>query len=267
MKGGIWLYFRYMGISFKAQLQYKASFIMEIAGHFLVTGIEFLGVYALFSRFGRLKDWSLAEVSLLYGLVGVIFALADMFSRGFDLCGQFVQSGDFDKYLLRPRSVVLQLLGYDFQLKRFGRLAQGLVVFLWGASQLPAVWRAGSLFIIGFAIAGGISLFMGLFILQATLSFWTVETLEMMNALTYGGVFTAQYPMSIYQDWFRKFFIFIVPLCCICYFPVLTLLGKTDAAHFPVWLGWVSPAAGIVFLVVSLQVWKLGVRHYTSTGS
>jgi len=32
-------------------------------------------------------------------------------------------------------------------------------------------------------------------------------------------------------------------------------------------LRWMAPAAGLLFLVGALQVWKLGVRHYTSTGS
>ena len=48
--------------------------------------------------------------------------------------------------------------------------------------------------------------------LQATLAFWTTETLEIVNTVSYGGVETAQYPLSIYRPWFRHFFTFVVPL-------------------------------------------------------
>ena len=63
-----------------------------------------------------------------------------------------------------------------------------------------------------FAIAGGVCLFIGLIILQATSAFWTTESLEVWNAFTYGGVTMSQYPLSIYRPWFRRFFTFVIPL-------------------------------------------------------
>jgi len=30
---------------------------------------------------------------------------------------------------------------------------------------------------------------------------------------------------------------------------------------------WFAPFIGIAFLILSLQVWQFGVRHYRSTGS
>jgi ABC-2 type transport system permease protein len=35
----------------------------------------------------------------------------------------------------------------------------------------------------------------------------------------------------------------------------------------PAWLGWVSPLAGFAFLWLASGAWRLGVRHYASTGS
>jgi ABC-2 type transport system permease protein len=72
---------------------------------------------------------------------------------------------------------------------------------------------------------------------------------------------------SIYDGWFLKFFIYIIPLACVNYFPVLTIIGKPDPLHFPAWLGWVSPLSGFAFLAGSLLVWEFGVRHYRSTGT
>ncbi|XXX55556.1 ABC-2 family transporter protein [Sorangium sp. So ce124] len=58
-------------------------------------------------------------------------------------------------------------------------------------------------------------MFYGLLVLQATLCFWTVESLEIMNAWTYGGTEAAQYPLTLYRDWFRRFFTFVVPLASV----------------------------------------------------
>ena len=61
----------------RGQMQYRASFVMLSLGHFFVTGIEFVSVWALFQRFGSLEGWTLPEVALFYGLVNIAFALSD----------------------------------------------------------------------------------------------------------------------------------------------------------------------------------------------
>jgi ABC-2 type transport system permease protein len=257
------LYFRYIGISVRGQMQYRASFVMLSLGHFFVTAIEFLGIWAMFDRFGSLRGWSLAEVAMFYGMINVAFALTDGFARGFDIFPQAVKSGDFDRLLLRPRSTAFQVAAQELQLMRVGRLMQGLVVLVWAMTTLHVAWSVAKVALMVFAILGGACLFYGLFVLQATLSFWTIETLEIMNTVTYGGTETGQYPLTIYRPWFRLFFTFVVPLACMNYLPASIILGRGEATAWQ----WISPAVGVIFLMVTLQVWKIGVRHYRSTGS
>ena len=108
---------------------------------------------------------------------------------------------------------------------------------------------------------------MGSSILQATLAFWTVEPLEIMAAFSHGGVETGHYPLEIYRRWFRGFFTFVIPLGCVGYLPSLALLGKPLPAGIPAALPWLAPLAGLVFFGIALQLWRLGVRKYVSTGS
>ena len=103
--------------------------------------------------------------------------------------------------------------------------------------------------------------------LQATLAFWTTETLEIMNAVTYGGVETTQYPLVIYRPWFRKFFTYAVPLAAISYYPSIAIMGRPDPLGSSLLFQYLSPLIGVGFLALSLQVWKIGVRYYRSTGS
>ncbi len=89
-----------------------------------------------------------------------------------------------------------------------------------------------------------------------------------MNTVTDGGRETAQYPLSIYRPWFRRFFTFVVPLACVSYFPAIAILGRRDGAlGTPRWFQCAAPAIGVAFMLVCLQVWRIGVRHYRSTGS
>ena len=262
------LLLRYARASFRAQLAYPASAILLGLGAFLATIIDILAIWALFARFGAIGGWRLGDVALFFGLVSISFTIADFLSRGFDVFGSdFVRTGAFDRILLRPRSATLQLIGYEFRLSRFGRFAQGAVMVWIATAVLPVRWDAGRVALALWTVAGGVALFFGLLVLQATLAFWTVESLEVMNALTYGGIQAAQFPLSLYAGWFRNFLIFVVPLGCVAYFPVLAILGKPDPLGAPTWLLSLTPLAGWVFLALSFVAWRVGVGKYTSTGS
>ena len=261
------LYLRYVGVSVRSQMQYRASFLLSTLGHFLLTGIEFVAIWALFERFRDIDGWRLPEVALLYGIANIAFALAEGAGRGFDMFSRLVKSGDFDRLLLRPRSTAFQVAASEVQLLRVGRFAQAAIVLVWALGELDVAWTVARVALFAAAILAGVCTYFGLFVLQATLSFWTTEGLEVMNVVTYGGVESTQYPVSIYREWMRSFFTFVVPLALVGYYPVLAITGRGDPWSAPAWLPWTAPLVGPLFLVASLWVWQVGVRHYRSTGS
>jgi|SRR5579872_3212327 len=262
------LYGRYVAASLRAQFSYPGTLALMSAGQFLVTVIEFAGVWALFKRFGSIAGWRLGDVALFYGFVSIVFSFGDAVTRGFDVFGStFVKTGGFDRLLLRPRTTVLQLLGYELRLTRVGRLAQGILVFAIGARLTGFDATPQALAILVWAGMGGVALFSGLFVFQATWSFWTVESLEAMNVLTYGGEAAAEYPLNVYVRWFRDFLMFVVPIGCVTYLPMLAAMGRVDPLGSPAWAGLFTPAAGFAFLGVALFSWRFGLRHYASSGS
>lgn len=102
-----------------------------------------------------------------------------------------------EKTVKAARSTVLQLIGHEVRLSRLGRLLQAFAVLVLATSLVPIAWDAATVAIAMWAVAGGVALFAGLLVLQATLAFWTVESLEIMNVLTLrrvpGGAVSAQY--------------------------------------------------------------------------
>lgn len=261
-------YMHYAAASIRAQMQYPATFLLNCFAQFLGTVIEILGVWALFQRFNQIGGWSFGEVAIFYGLINIIFSLADAITRGFDVFGpEFVKTGNFDRLLLRPRTAAFQLFAHELRLSRVGRFAQGVIVFAVGAAAIHFVWSPQAVFLLAWAIVGGIALFSGILVLQATLAIWTVESLEVANIMTYGGVQAAQYPMGIYARWFRTVLTYVIPIACVAYFPVVAALGRSDPLGTPDWILPLTPAAGFAFLALSLWVWGFGVRRYTSTGS
>ncbi len=262
------LFLRYIRNGLRAQMLYPTAFLLRLVTQFTVTIVEFAGLWALFARFGHVRGWTFPEIALFYGVVSTAFSLVDMSTRGFDMFGpQFVKTGDFDRVLLRPRPATMQLVGFEFGFTSIGRLAQALVAMAVAVALLDIGWTAAKVALLLGAITGGAALFAGILILQATLSFWTVESLEFVNTITYGGVEAAQYPLDIYAAWFRKFLIYVVPLGCVVYFPAAAVLGRSDMTGIGAWFGAVSPLAGFAFLGLAFLAWGRGIAHYTSTGS
>ena len=267
MRDGLRLYFRMIGMQVRSEMQYRASFVAELVGNLLITGLDLVMVAVLLMRFQAIGGWTLAEVVFLYGSSAVSFSLAELFVGTFDNFEQWVVRGDFDRVLLRPLPVIFQMLTGAFPLRRFGRLAQGMIALGVAFALLKPVWDVGHWLFFGVMLAGGALFFMAIFVLGATLSFWSPQMHEVANIFTYGGQFMTSYPMHIYDAWLRSIFTFVIPLAFVNYYPALFLLDKSDPLGLPGWLAFLAPFVALAVFRGALAVWRVGVRHYQSTGS
>ena len=258
------LYFRYIFILLKSQMQYRVSFWLLSAGQFFVPLSVFAGLYFLFERFGNIKGWSFFEVALCFSVVHMAFSISECFARGFDSFSGLVSTGEFDRVLVRPRSTIVQIMGSKFEFTRIGRLLQSVGVLIWALFNLAINWNITRVITLVLMVISGVFIFAGIFILAATLCFWTIQGIEVANIFTDGGREMSQYPLNIYKKWVTRFFTFVIPFGCINYFPLMYVLGRVKDNQI---LYMLSPLYGILFIVPCLFVWKFGVMHYKSTGS
>jgi ABC-2 type transport system permease protein len=265
----LYIYLRLIGVQIRSQLQYRVGFVMDVLATALIVVSEFGALALVFDRFGHIRGWTIGEVAFLYSLVEISFGVMDMVFSGFDpqRFGLEVRRGTFDQLLLRPINITVQVMGLEFVLRRVGRIFLGVVVFFIAVNWVDVQWTAVKLLYLPFVIAGMIAFFGGLFIIGSTITFWTVESIEVMNILTYGGSFTISYPMHIYPDALRRFFTYIVPAIFLNYYPALYFLNKSDPANPPLILAFLAPLVGTAVLAVALVFWRFGIRHYQSTGT
>jgi ABC-2 type transport system permease protein len=258
------LYLKYVLVLLKVQMQYRVSFWLLSFGQFLVPLSVFAGLYFLFERFGSIKGWSFFEVALCFSVVHMAFSISECCARGFDSFSSLVSSGDFDRVLVRPRSTVVQVMGSKFEFTRVGRLLQSIGVLIWALFNLTVNWNVIRVTTLILMVISGVFIFAGIFILAATLCFWTIQGIEVANIFTDGGREMSQYPLNIYKKWLMRFFTFVIPFGCINYFPLMYVLSKVEENQV---LYMLSPIYGILFIVPCIFAWRFGVKHYRSTGS
>lgn len=262
------LYLKLIGARIRAQMQYKTSFTLELLAFALVTGLEFLLIPILFTRFPSLAGWKLAEVALLYGMTSLPFGLAEMIGRGFDAPFEvMMQRGTFDTVLTRPLGSFFQILASDFQLRRLGRSFQGVAVLVYAFPSLSITWTPAKLVLLLLTVVCGVVIYLSLMVINATICFWTIKTPEVMNIFTFGGDYLVSFPLSIYSRAIRNIFLFVIPVAFVNYPTVLYVLERNDPFGSPASLAWAAPLAALLFFAVARGIWHVGVTKYASTGS
>ena len=253
------------GLWVRASFAYPTSFaLMTIAG-FLITGLDFVALWLMFTHLDRLGHFSLMEIALLYGASGVGLRIADLLIGSVERIGIYVRTGQLDQMLTRPVPLLVQICADNFSLRRFGQISQAVIVFTVACTQVD--WTALRVLVaVSMLISSGV-IFFGLFVAFSCVQFWTTDASEFANAFTYGGNTITQYPLSIYPGELTKGLTFLMPIAFVNWYPCLYLLGRDDPFGLPTWLQFCSPVAAAVVLGGALIAWRTGVRHYTSTGS
>src|SRR5205085_12067693 len=102
-----------------------------------------------------------------------------------------------------------QVATSDVRLRRLGRITQGCVAFVVALGWLPNLhWTLAKWIALLIGVGSGALLFVAVLLLGATLCFWTIETTELFNILTYGGREMLSYPLVIYHQMLQRFFLF-----------------------------------------------------------
>lgn len=262
------LYSRLVMMQIRAQLQYKLNLVLDIFTYLGVTAIELLSVLLYFGVFPTLLGWHIGEVALLASIMSFCFGLAEMIGSGIDGFSETIKQGEFDRVLLRPVGTFMQIIGSDFRLRRLGRMTQGLIGFLIALKLLPGLhWTLGKVAVLCLGIASGSAIFVSILLLGATICFWTVETTELTNILTFGSREMLSYPITIYSQGLQRFFLFIVPVAFGSYVPSCYILGRPLPFGLAPSIAFASPLAALVFALAAGWMWSFGVRHYQGTGS
>lgn len=260
------IYFLLVGARARAQLEYRASAVLQLVGTMLISLLDLAAILILFDNVPRLGDWSVAEVALLYGIASISFGFADLLVGHLDLFPEMIRDGTFDGILVRPLPSLFQVVASDFSLRRVGKSLQGVAVLIVALVQLDVDWTLGRALALPLAIVSGVVIYAGVWIALATIAFWIVDAIEFVNAFTYGGNYLSQYPLPIFGRWLRGMMIFVIPIGFVAYFPALYLLDRPDELGLPDALRYASPLIAVAVALVAHLVWTNAVRHYRSAG-
>jgi len=251
----------------RAQRSYRASFTVEVIGATVFTGLDLLTVLVIFRVTRTLGGFAFPSVFLMSTTSGLSFAAADLVVGNVEKLRLGIRTGQLDVLFIRPLGILRQLVATDFELRRIGRVIEGLVAVGIACALAHVAWSVPVALLLVLTVVSGTVFFGALFVAGATVTFWWIDSGEFANGFTYGGRDFTTYPVNVYGTFFRRLFAFGLGFAAVAYYPVLTLLHLPDPLGLPTWTGWLSPVVAAVAAAAATAAWRAGVRHYRSTGS
>lgn len=255
------LYIKTLKMHIKSTLEYKASFIISFISQILVFFSYYFIILSLFSKFGNIKGFTLYEVLLCFSIIQFGYAFCETFARGIDQFDKLIIKGDFDRLLIRPQNILIQVLCYDLDLVKISRLIQAIIVFVIALVNLNIDWTILKVVALLLMVLSSIVIFFGIFLLAASFCFFTIQGLEVRNLFTDGGKHMAQYPIGVFNKGFIIFFTIIIPYAFVNYYPLLYVLGKSNNIFYML-----SPLIVFIYLIPCFIIFNIGSKRYQSVG-
>ena len=263
----LWIVLALARASMRSEFQYRANAISSVIGGILYQLTGFLVVFIIVDRFNSIGGWTLAEITLLYGMRltshGVFYLC---FSQLFDL-DRVLISGEFDRFLVRPIHPLLQMFTRKLRVNCFGDLIGGTALLVAAAPRVAIDWGPLSVGFLVLAIVGGALVEGSVQVTLSSLSFRFLNALAVRT--TANEIFNqyGNYPQRISPTALQYALTFVLPVAFVAWFPASALLDRTGGLVVPGWLAWLAPLIGLGAFLIALRIWNRASRGYQSSGT
>lgn len=258
------LYRVFTGQFFKTIVQSKANFFIGLAGFFLtqITGIAFL--YLVFEHIPMLDEWTLEQLIFIYGFAQIPRGIDHLLTDNIWLLAwRFVVNGKFDRYMLRPMNLFLQLIFEQLQPDALGELLVGGILVGISLGKGIVIVDAVHLALFVVSILAGALIYTSVKLLFASFAFWIKVSGPVVNT-AYQLADFAKYPTGIYAKGVRLIITWIIPFAFVAYIPASYFLKPEVSALGTVGI---EVVIALVFFTIAYGVFTLGTRAYESAGN
>lgn len=177
------VYLRMMILNLESQMQYKISFFMTVLGQFITAFAGLFSIEFIFEHVDKIYGFNYTDVILCYAIVVLSFSIGEAFAGGLARFGSILGNGEFDRALVRPGNVVLQVLAPSVDFTRIGLLIQSVGTLAYAIGRSAIQWDYKKIITLVLMVVCGSILFFSMFLFKATFTFFTVQDLDFLNYL------------------------------------------------------------------------------------
>lgn len=260
------IYWKLMGASVKAKMEYKASFLLFLVAVIIYYGGQLGVILVVLNRFQHIKGWELSEIAFLYGLLVFSQGITSILFNALNTFDDLIVQGNFDRYLVRPLDPMLQIICNRFEVSSIAHFVIGITALVFGSVKAGIVWTPGKILFFPVVVAGAVLIQGAIRLGVSTAAFWTTRNRPLVHTLVFSSKEFIYYPISIYNAGIQFLLTFLFPLAFINFYPSYFFLNHTGDTLFHPYFQYGTPVVGIVSFWATTVFWKYGTQKYQSVG-
>ena len=255
------MYWVFIKMCLKSQLEYRFNFIMSILVMCAWLCVKLIYLLVVYQAKVNINGMTPDEILLYVGIATIFSGIMNsMIFPNINRLKKMVRTGDLDLLIVKPIS--LQFIG-TCRYMRFGLAIPDSIA---GVMMIIIAWnRIGltvsfiKIFIL--LMIWSLLIIYSILFLPTLISFWTIKIDAIFEIIWALWDFNKM-PMNIYNEAIKAIGIYVIPLFVITNFPVLYLLDRMNIGY-AIW-GIISPI--IIFVVLRL-LWIKTIKKYSSASS
>lgn len=256
------LYANFLRFSFGKAFEFRIDFYFRIIMDVIYYIVNILFFKIIFLHSNLLAGWTEPQVMIFVSAFIIIDAInMTVFANNFWMIPVHINKGSLDYYLLRPASTLFFVVFQDFAANSFVNILIAAGIMIWTLLQYPDPLAVGNLLLFFFLILNGTAMYCFVRLLFVLPVFWTHST-RGMDMLFWGLVRFMERPHHIFYGAMRTILMTVMPFALMASMPTEVLFSDNP---WPM-VGY-CVAATCVFFVLSLGLWRLGIRSYSSASS
>ncbi|MFF2480156.1 ABC transporter permease [Paenibacillus sp. NPDC058071] len=258
------LMLEYMKNYAKTRLTYRADFWIEVLSDLMFQGMNLFFILIVFRHTSSLGGWSEAEVVFVYGFFMIPYGLFTTFFNMWNFSERYIVKGEMDRVLTRPAHNLFQVILENIDPPSLIGSAVGAVIMAVCWNDLGLAFHFTDLLLLALFTIGAVLVYGGIYTALAAISFFSDAPTGIVpliyNIQNYG-----RYPVNIYNKTIRFVLTWLLPFAFVGVIPASYFLEKKadDLSS----LALLTPVVGIVFFVLGLTLWNIGVKRYRGAGS
>lgn len=255
-------------MSFRTRLQYRVDTFVATLAVFVREATNIIVIWLALLKFDKINNWNVNEMLFLFSILYLTYAFVVSLFADLRDFSSMIREGRFDRLVLRPRGLLLQLILNNADLMASaGHGTLGILLFVISAGRVGIQWDFVTVMYYIGAIIGGVLIQGGMFILFSSLCFYFTEVNSIREIFYWNMRKFAGYPISIYNKIIQALMIYVIPFAFVNYFPAQYLLRKEDMANYSDVYMYIAPVVGVVVYLIAYAFWRFSVKKYTSTGN
>jgi ABC-2 type transport system permease protein len=257
------LYWLFLKNRMKILMEYRANFLIGASSTVFMQAAGLLTIWVVMRQIPTLDGWSLPEIMFIYGMITLAKSINHMFADNLWTLGRdYVRSGTFDRFMVRPIDPLFHLLADRFCHDGIGNFVVGLALVVVAGTRLDVAWTPGTIGYLSLMVLSGGFIFIAINLITSVSGFWLMDSVPVTRVVFEMHEF-AKYPLTIYPRAIGVLLTVLIPYGFASFYPTSYIVGR----EVPLGLAWGAPLIAVLLMMVALAVWRFGLRHYSSTGT